>query len=163
MTTEQLSQAVVAENLPATKTPAKKAGTKPLKTAAPVAAKSDAKPAKKQVAKASAQPAPQASAKPLATRGKAIKAKQAAVPQPKHDKPAKAKKPKLVRDSFTIPKSEYLILDELKLRATKLVSPVKKTELIRAGIKALAAMTDTAFLAAVKAVTVIKTGRPSLN
>jgi hypothetical protein len=78
-------------------------------------------------------------------------------------KPAKAKKAKLVRDSFTIPKAEYTVLDDLKQRATKLVSVVKKSELIRAGVKALAAMSDAEFLTALKAVPAIKTGRPSKN
>jgi len=76
-------------------------------------------------------------------------------------KPGKAKKPKLVRDSFTIPKAEYAVLDELKLRAAKLAHPVKKSELLRAGIKALNGLSDAALLAALKAVPSIKTGRPS--
>ena len=83
------------------------------------------------------------------------------IAKPKAEKTVKAKKPKLVRDSFTIPKAEYTVLDDLKQRATILNSLVKKSELIRAGIKALAAMNDTAFLAALKAVPTIKTGRPS--
>lgn len=77
------------------------------------------------------------------------------------EKPAKAKKPKLVRDSFTIPKTEYVVLDELKQRAAKLTQPVKKSELLRAGIKALAAMQDAAFLTALANVPAIKTGRPT--
>jgi hypothetical protein len=77
------------------------------------------------------------------------------------EKPIKAKKMKLVRDSFTIPKPEYLVLDNLKLRAADLKHPVKKGELLRAGIKALAAMTDINLLAALKAVPMLKTGRPS--
>jgi len=76
-------------------------------------------------------------------------------------KTPKPKKPKLVRDSFTIPKAEYAVLEELKQRATQLASPVKKTELLRAGIKALAVMSDAGFLAALKAVPAIKTGRPA--
>jgi hypothetical protein len=76
-------------------------------------------------------------------------------------KPIKAKKVKLVRDSFTIPKPEYLILDNLKLRAADLKHPAKKSELLRAGIKALAAMTDAQLLLALKAVPMLKTGRPS--
>ena len=74
----------------------------------------------------------------------------------------KQKKPKLVRDSFTIPKVEYLVLDELKLRAAQLTRPAKKSELLRAGIKALAALSDAAFLAALEQVPAIKTGRPAL-
>jgi len=77
------------------------------------------------------------------------------------EKPVKAKKPKLVRDSFTIPKAEYVVLDELKQRAVKLTQPVKKSELLRAGIKALAAMPDAAFLTALAHVPAIKTGRPT--
>ena len=76
-------------------------------------------------------------------------------------KPSKTKKPKLVRDSFTIPKTEYAVLDELKQRAVKLAHPVKKSELLRAGIKALSGMSDATLLAALKAVPSIKTGRPS--
>jgi hypothetical protein len=76
-------------------------------------------------------------------------------------KPLKPKKVKLVRDSFTIPKPEYLVLDNLKLRAADLKYPVKKGELLRAGIKALAAMTDAQFLVSLKAVPLLKTGRPS--
>ncbi len=46
-------------------------------------------------------------------------------------------------------------------RAAALASPAKKSELLRAGIKALAAMSDSAFVAALKAVPAIKTGRPA--
>jgi hypothetical protein len=67
---------------------------------------------------------------------------------------------KLVRDSFTIPKSEYTVLEGLKLRAANLARPVKKSELLRAGIAALHAMADKAFLAALNEVPSLKTGRP---
>jgi hypothetical protein len=75
-------------------------------------------------------------------------------------RPAKSHKPKLVRDSFTIPKDEYQVLDTLKGRALGLERHVKKGELIRAGIRALDAMSDRAFLNAVDAVPTLKTGRP---
>ena len=73
----------------------------------------------------------------------------------------KEKKVKLVRDSFTIPKPEYLVLDALKARALVLGQAVKKSELLRAGIKALAAMNDTQFVSSIKAVPALKSGRPS--
>ena len=73
----------------------------------------------------------------------------------------KVKKSKMVRDSFTIPKAEYLVLEALKERAVKLSRVAKKSELLRAGIKALEAMSDAAFLSALTAVPAIKTGRPS--
>ena len=85
-------------------------------------------------------------------------AKKAPAAKPKADKP---KKPKLVRDSYTIPKAEYVVLEELKLRAAKLGQPAKKSELLRAGLKALASMADAAFKSSVAAVPALKTGRPA--
>ncbi len=79
----------------------------------------------------------------------------------KEVKVEKIKKPKLIRDSFTIPKAEYVVMETLKERAGKLSRAAKKSELLRAGIKALAAMSDAAFLSALAAVPTIKTGRPS--
>jgi hypothetical protein len=79
---------------------------------------------------------------------------------PKPEKLLKERKAKLVRDSFTMPKLEYLLLDQIKQRGAALGVSVKKSELIRAGIKSLAEMPDANLLAAIKAVPVIKTGRP---
>ncbi|MDP2370149.1 hypothetical protein [Rhodoferax sp.] len=105
-------------------------------------------------------PKPVAPAVPVAS--KTVPKPAPSVPvKPKLVKPIKAKKPKLVRDSFTIPKAEYSVLVDLKQRAAKLTKPAKKSELLRAGVKALAAMSDVAFLAALKAVPTIKTGRPA--
>jgi hypothetical protein len=75
--------------------------------------------------------------------------------------PDKPKRVKLVRDSFTIPKAEYAVLQDLKQRAAKLGRPVKKSEVLRAGVNALAAMGDPALVAALATVPAIKTGRPS--
>ena len=130
---------------------APKAATKAADRKSPLIPKALAKPAVKALAKVAAKPA-EKPAKNTAAKPTV---------KPVAEKPVKLKKPKLVRDSFTIPKAEYTVLDDLKQRATNLSSPVKKSELLRAGIKALAAMSDTAFLAAVKAVPTIKTGRPS--
>jgi len=101
-------------------------------------------------AKTVAKPVPKAEAKATMVPDVKLKA----------DKLLKDKKPKLVRDSFTIPKLEYLILDQLKQRSGTLGTFAKKSELTRAGIKALAEMPDASFLAAVRAVPTIKTGRP---
>ena len=76
-------------------------------------------------------------------------------------KPAKTKKAKPVRDSFTMPKGEYAVLTQLKQRGLTLAHPAKKSELIRAGVSVLAALSDADFLAALKALPAIKTGRPS--
>jgi hypothetical protein len=132
----------------ASKKPAPKAAAKPAaKAKAPVAKKSAASAPKKAAAVAT-KPAAKTSAKPV-------------VAKPVAPKAPKAKKPKMVRDSFTIPKPEYDVLDVLKLRAAKLGNPIKKTELIRAGVKAIAALSDAAFKQALMAVPSLKTGRPA--
>lgn len=71
------------------------------------------------------------------------------------------KKPKLVRDSFTIPKNEYAAIDALKERALSMGSSVKKSELLRAGLMALLGMDDPTYKRALAAVPTLKTGRPS--
>ena len=76
--------------------------------------------------------------------------------KPKAEKAVKVEKEKLVRDRFTIPKTEYAVLDELKQRSENLVHPVKKSELLRAGVKALAGLSDAAFLSALDALPTIK-------
>jgi len=121
--------------------------------------------ARKAPAKKPVPARPTATSKPGSSRTTvARKAASKPAPAPKVEKSAKmekTKKPKLVRDSFTIPKTEYVVLDELKQRAARLAHPVKKSELLRAGIKALAAMPDAAFLKAMENVPAIKTGRPA--
>lgn len=116
------------------------------------ARKPAAKPAAKPTAKAGAKPA----AKP-ATKAATPPSAQPAKP-PKADKP---RKPKLVRDSFTIPKTEYGVLEALKARAAKAGAPSKKSEILRAGIKVLAELGDAAFAKAMSAVPAVKTGRPA--
>ena len=110
-----------------------------------------AKAAAPRAAVRKAAPKPAAKAAPVAAKP---------APAPKPAKAEKPKKPKLVRDSFTIPKAEYTVLDDLKQRAAKLGAPAKKSEVLRAGIKALAQMSDVAFQSAMAAVPAIKTGRP---
>lgn len=91
-----------------------------------------------------------------------VKAKTAA-PKPAASpaKPLKDKKFKVVRDSFTIPKSELLQIGESKKRALMLGVEIKKSELIRAGLQALTSMNDAAFKKALASVPTIKTGRPA--
>lgn len=135
------------ETKPVTKTVVKT----PVKVATKVAVKPVANLVASPVVKPAAKSKPTTKAKPTA---KPIESKTVV-------KDAKTKKPKMVRDSFTFPKAEYAVLDALKLRAAKLGSPAKKTELLRAGVKAIAAMQDAAFLTALKVVPSLKTGRPA--
>jgi hypothetical protein len=64
------------------------------------------------------------------------------------------------RDSFTMPKDEYAQIAVLKARLSKLGQPAKKSELLRAGIKLLAAMSDNTLKMTLAKIPVIKTGRP---
>lgn len=91
------------------------------------------------------------------TTAKTASKKKSAAP----GKPAKDKKVKVVRDSFTLPKSELVQIDTMKKRAMTLGVEVKKSELIRAGLQALSGMADTAFKKAMASVPTIKTGRPA--
>ena len=79
---------------------------------------------------------------------------------PKAEKAEKPKKVKVVRDSFTIPKPEFEQIDALKKRSLSMGVSVKKSELLRAGLLVLRAMSDAAFKSAVATVPVLKTGRP---
>ena len=132
---------------------------------------SDAKPTAKAPKKttassvsSSSKDVPLAKSPPTKTVSKAkpesVQAVSKPAPKVSVSKSEKARKPKLVRDSLTMPKAEYEVLALLKSRATSLQTFIKKTELIRAGIKSLAAMNDAEFLAAIKAVPSLKTGRP---
>lgn len=128
---------------------------------------------KTQSAKPATATKPVVAAKP--TLAKVSPAKKAAPTKaapkkadPKKDEKVKAAKPvkektpklKMERDSFTMPKTEYAQFHVLKERLNKLGQPAKKSELLRAGIMQLSAMTDAALKAAMSKVPAIKTGRP---
>jgi hypothetical protein len=103
-----------------------------------------------------------AASKPLAANPVAKAAAPKTVTKEKLAKAVKEKTPKLKmeRDSFTMPKTEYAQFHVLKERLNKLGQPAKKSELLRAGIMQLTAMTDAALKAAMTKVPAIKTGRP---
>lgn len=130
------------------------AGTTPAATASKVKKAAAAEP--KVVAKAAAKSVKRAVAP---TTAKAKPATAPALPA----KEARAKKPKLVRDSFTIPKDEYAVIETLKQRADALAQPTKKSELLRAGLKLLAGLSDAALRTALQAIPSIKTGRPKAD
>ena len=112
----------------------------------------------------SARPSTKAAANKRASTRTAVKLAPAPKPQVEAaaTQPVVNAKPKqkVVRDSFTIPKAEYAVLVGLKLRAANLKRPTKKSELLRAGVAALHAMTDKAFLLILNDVPSLKTGRP---
>jgi hypothetical protein len=142
--------------------------TKPVETKASPKI-NPAKTSSANVSKAvAAKPVAKTKAKPAAAKsvGKALAASTTPKAAPKKvekvAKVAKEKTPKLKmeRDSFTMPKAEYAQLYVLKERLIKLGQPSKKSELLRAGIMQLTAMTDAALKAAMAKVPAIKTGRP---
>jgi len=72
----------------------------------------------------------------------------------------KMKKPKVVRDSFTMPKLEYAKIDELKALGFTVGVAAKKSELLRAGLIALTKLNAAELKVAIKALDTVKTGRP---
>ena len=108
---------------------------------------------KPPVAKAIVKPATKV--KPVVTKTNTKKTAK------KDTKKVKTEKVKMERDSFTMPKDEYAQLSLLKARLTAMGQPAKKSELLRAGIKLLAAMSDNTLKTTLAKVPVIKTGRPN--
>ena len=94
-------------------------------------------------------------AKPSASKAPAKAAKKAA-----DTKADKLSKPQLVRDSFTIPESEYAVLAKVKKACLKEGFEIKKSELIRIGIALLADMSSSKVKSAKKKLQTVKTGRP---
>ena len=127
---------------------AKPAASKPASKRTPAAAK-PATAAKKTAAQPKSAPA--------------TKAAQAAksVSTGKAGKPAKAKKVKLVRDSFTMPETEYAVIALLKKRCLSASVSAKKSEILRAAVAGLAKLSDAAVVAAIRRLEPIKTGRPA--
>jgi hypothetical protein len=130
-----------------------------------------AKPAAKPAAKAASR----SPVKPAATPAKTGAKKTAAAAPKDTRKPAasapangaaaepvreKARKAKLVRDSFTMPEHEYEMLGQVKKACLKAGFEIKKSELLRIGV-ALISQMDLATLQKVLAsLPQLKTGRP---
>lgn len=171
-----------AAEKPAAKTAPKAVVAAPVKAAVPAKPKAVAKPkvvakdaktpkaspaAKKAVTKPVAKPkaAPVTAVAPAPAPAKpkveAVKKVKDSKPKKAAEPEVKAKKAKLVRDSFTIPKDEYDVLADLKQRAHLLAHSPKKSEILRAGVRLLAGLGQDAFLKALKAIPSIKTGRPA--
>lgn len=142
-TRRQAAAAAAPAPAPAHKAPARKAA--PVKpTAAPKLAA--AAPAAAKTAKPAKLPRP-AAAPAQATDSKAAK---------KTVKP----RARLVRDSFTMPEQDFALIAALKATALGAQRAVKKSELLRAGLQALAALAAPALVAALDSLEPVKTGRP---
>ena len=162
--------------------PTEAQATKPAASAAPTARKpAAAKPAARPRKPAAAAPATRSKAPATATAATAKKPaaraaatrksspvkKAANKPEPlvgktaKAGKPVKAKKAKLIRDSFTMPESEYAQIAALKKRCLVAGVSAKKSEILRAAVANLTKLSDASVVSALRRLDVIKTGRPA--
>jgi len=149
----------VAAKKSKTSKPAAKAGK-------PAAAKKAASPRKTAVSAAAApaqgkQPARDAGVKPAAKPAVKPEMKPASVEKPKEKE--KPKKEKVVRDSFTMPESEYRVLGEVKRACLKDGVDIKKSELLRIGVELIRQMSVTDLKKVLSALPPMKAGRPKKN
>jgi hypothetical protein len=78
-------------------------------------------------------------------------------------KTKKEHKKKVVRDSFTMPQNEYSKIAEIKAICLKSKMHVKKSEVLRAGLKMLAELNAAQLKQKLGSLEKIKTGRPHKN
>jgi hypothetical protein len=136
-----------------------KAPTSKAKPTAKSATKSVAKPTVKSKAKTMPRPA----ARPIqpATPAKPVVATSAVAPE--KQSPKNAAKQKLVRDSFTLPESDHDLIKQCKKVAIAAGRETKKSEVIRAAIRAFSSLPSTAQLAAYASLQSIAVGRPKVK
>lgn len=70
---------------------------------------------------------------------------------------------KVIRDSFTIPSGEYELISKIRKRCMKAGVGANKSEILRAGLAALAAMDDKELAELFGRLTRVKTGRPPVK
>lgn len=107
--------------------------------------------------------APAKRARAKASSSNAPKTAKAAAAAPEKVHPGK-KPPKtrirMVRDSFTMPASDFALIATLKSRALTAKRETKKSELLRAGLQVLAALDSKALLDVLARLAPVKVGRP---
>lgn len=127
-----------------------------------VAKRSAAKTAGSQTKVKAAAPAAKKAAQSPGAQAEASKASQAA----KASKVAKSggeKKPKLVRDSFTLPQADHELIKQCKKVALASGRETKKSEVVRAAIQSFAALPVARQIAAYGKLQAIALGRPKGN
>ncbi len=85
--------------------------------------------------------------------------KTAAAKKQKKDKKSDAKV-RVIRDSFTMPQTDYDLIAALKQKALKAGLHVKKSELLRVGLQALSKLSAAQLKRSISGLEKIKTGRP---
>ena len=104
--------------------------------------------------------APSRKAAKPAKPGAASRARNASATAPADAAKPKKLRIKLVRDGFTMPQPDFDLIDMLKARALDAKRATKKSELLRAGLHALAAMPPERLVSLLSGLTAVKTGRP---
>ena len=89
-----------------------------------------------------------------------VRSAPARAPKPPPKKSKKDRKDKIVRDSFTMPQSEYRKIAEIKEACLKAGLRVKKSEVLRAGLKVLGAQSAAEWKQSLSGLAKIRTGRP---
>lgn len=82
------------------------------------------------------------------------------MPKAPIDNVEKLKKPKLIRDSFTMPETEYAILSQVKKSCLKAGVDVKKSQLLRIGLVLLNKTDVPALKKLIADLAPLKAGRP---
>jgi hypothetical protein len=123
------------------------------KTVTPVADKSKAVTVTKAKKIAAKKPV-------VAKSGVKASAKQADKKVAAVKKVKKAAKPKVVRDSFTMPEAEYQKIADIKAIGVKAGMPVKKSEVLRAGLLMLSLLDVAEMKTVFSKLEKIATGRP---
>ena len=141
----------LAAKVPAKTLKAPKAAITAKKTLTPkkvAPAKTLVAPAKKSVISAPVLQVPKTVATPVSPVKPVIEIK------------VKAKKAKLVRDSFTMPEDEYQVLSDVKKACLKAGLAVKKSELLRIGVALIKNLDNAKLKAAIASLPLVKAGRP---
>jgi hypothetical protein len=120
---------------------------------------------KKTVASRSKTPVKKVTAKKSTVLAKEIgkaRGKSGSMDTPKlaAKKLKKVQKKKVIRDSFTMPQNEYSKIAEIKAICLKSKMHVKKSEVLRAGLKMLAGLNAAQLKQKLGSLEKIKTGRP---
>lgn len=75
--------------------------------------------------------------------------------------PAIPRDDSVIRDTFSMPKNDYALIDKIKVKALKQQTMVTKSEIIRAGLIFLDSVPSTELKDLLRKVVRIKTGRKS--
>jgi len=79
----------------------------------------------------------------------------------KSPEPEKPERERVIRDSFTLPVSDYQRISRIQERALKASFHANKSEIMRAGLLILDELPDAELTSALRRVEKIKTGRPT--